>query len=226
MRPQMMTNILNCAKCKLFEKREPKLQLCNIKASEPLDPILVNLVRFEKTVNMRAKPVIEKCLVIVDHFSRYIQAYKVVDKRAITIAKCLHDNYFRHFGFPHRLLSDQGKEFCSSILAELCYYLNIKKVHTTPYHPQTNGAVEHVHQTLHCMIGKLDSKHRRNWPDHIESITHVYNATRSQITRYSPYFLMFGCRPWLPIDLLFLTSRQLPCTKGVNKYIKAPHKHL
>ena len=123
-------------------------------------------------------------------------------------------------------MSDQGKEFCNNILKEMCYYLNIKKVRTTPYHPQSNGAVERVHQTLRCMIGKLDNKRRKNWPDHLSSITHAYNSTRSQITGYSPYFLMMGRRPRLPVDLLFPTSRQLPKTKGVHEYVKALHGHL
>ena len=73
------------------------------------------------------------------------------------------------------------------------------------------------------MIGKLDNKRRKKWPEHLGAISHAYNATRSQITRYSPYFLMFGCRPWLPIDLLFLISQQLPQTKGMNEYVKTLH---
>ena len=123
-------------------------------------------------------------------------------------------------------MSDQGKEFCNNILKEMCYYLNIKKVRTMPYHPQSNGAVERVHQTLRHMIAKLDNKRRRNWPDHLSSITHTYNSTRSQIMGYSPYFLMMGRRPCLPVDLLFPTSRQLPKTRGVQEYVKALHGHL
>ena len=165
--------------------------------------------------------VVQKILVVTDNFSWFVQAYKVKDKRAITIAKCLYDNYFRHYGFPQRLLSHQGTELCNAILNEMCIYLNIKKLRTSPYHPQTNGAVEHVHQTLEWMITKLDNKRRRKWPEHLSSITHAYNSTRSQITGYAPYFLMMGCRLRLPIDLLFSTAQTLPGTKGVNEYIKA-----
>ena len=110
-------------------------------------------------------------------------------------------------GSQGHLMSDQGKEFCNNILKEMCYYLNIKKVRTMPYHPQSNGTVERVHQMLRRMISKLDNKCQKNWPDHLSSITHAYNSTRSQITGYSPYFLMMGRRPHLPVDLLFPTSR-------------------
>ena len=73
---------------------------------------------------------------------------------------------------------------------------------------------------------KLDNKRCKKWPDHLGTITHAYNSSRSQVTGYSPYFLMMGCRPRLPVDLLFPTSRQLPKTKGVHKYVKALHGHL
>ena len=220
MRTQMMT-LQHCKKCKVYEKKDPKALLCSITAMEPMDLVHVDLVGMEVTVETKKKLVVQKVLVVTDHFSRFIQAYKVKDKRAITIAKCLYDNYFRHYGFPHHLLSDQGTEFCNTILNEMCIYLNIKKLCMLPYHPQTNGAVKRVHQTLEWMIAKLDSKRCRKWPKHLSSITHAYNSTRSQITGYSPYFLMMGHRPWLPIDLLFPTARTLPGMKGVNEYVKA-----
>ena len=206
MRTQMMTSILNCAKCKVFEKREPKAPLCNIVASELMDLIHVDLLGLETTMDPQVTPSVQKILVVTDHFSHHVQAYKVPDKRAIMVAKCLYDEYFRHYGFPRRLMSDQGREFCNDILKEMCYYLNIKKIRTTPYHPQSNGAVERVHQVLRRMIGKLDNKRRKKWPDHLGTITHAYNSTRSQVTGYSPYFLMMGRRPRLPVDLLFPTS--------------------
>ena len=153
-----MASIMNCTKCKMFEKREPKAPLCSIVVTEPMDLIHVDLLGLETTMDLHPQLAVQKVLVITDHFSRHVQAYKVPDKRAITITKCLYDQYFRHYGFPRCLMSDQGKEFCNNILKEMCYYLNIKKVRTMPYHPQSNGTVERVHQTLRRMIAKLDNK--------------------------------------------------------------------
>ena len=67
MQTQMMTNILNCAKCKMFEKKEPKPPLCNITASEPIDLIHIDLVGFETTIDTKEKPIVNKVLVVVDH---------------------------------------------------------------------------------------------------------------------------------------------------------------
>ena len=162
MRTQMMNNILNCNKCKVFERKDPKPPPCNIMASEPMDLMHIDLLGLETTMNTKVHPNVAKILVITDHFSHHVQANKVEDKRAVTITKCLYDNYFRHYGFPRRLMSDQGKEFCNNILKEMCYYLNIKKIRTMPYHPQSNGSIERMHYTLCQMIGKLDNKRCKN----------------------------------------------------------------
>ena len=177
MRMQMMNNILNCYKCKVFKRKDPKPPLCNITVSEPMDLVHVNLLGLEITMNTKVCPNVAKILVITDHFSHHVQAYKVEDKGAVTIAKCLYDNYFRHYRFPRWLMSDQGKEFCNNILKEMCYYLNIKKIRTTPYHPQSNGSIKCVHNTLRRMIRKLDNKRRKNWVDHLSTITHAYKTT-------------------------------------------------
>ena len=101
--------------------------LCNIFALEPMDLIRVDLFGLETTMDPQITPSVQKILVVTDHFSCHVQAYKVPDKRAITIAKCLYDEYFRHYGFPRRLMSEQGQEFCNDILKEMCYHVNIKK---------------------------------------------------------------------------------------------------
>ena len=69
-----------------------------------------------------------------------------------------------------------------------------------PYHPQTNGLAERVHEMLQCMIGKLDPEKRKKWLAHIGSIIIAYNSTQSLVTRYSLYYLMFGrrLRPVVP----------------------------
>ena len=97
MRMQMMMALQKCEKCKIYEKKDPKAPLCTVATTEPMDLIHVDLVGMEVTIETKKKPVVQKILVVTDHFSRFIQAYMVKDKRAITIAKCLYDNYFRHY---------------------------------------------------------------------------------------------------------------------------------
>ena len=123
-------------------------------------------------------------------------------------------------------MSDQGTEFCGKVIAVMCSLLGIEKIWTTPYHPQTNGSAERVHQTLQCMIGKLDPEKRQKWPAHIGSIIIAYNSTRSLVTGYSPSYLMFGRRPRLPIDLLFPMHRTQTLTHTIDEYVASLYDRL
>ena len=96
------------------------------------------------------------------------------------------------FGALASLLSDRGAGFTSSIIEELCKILGIKQLQIMPYHPQMNGLVERLCQTIVHMIGKLGEDKKADWPSHLAEIAHAYNATQSAVTRYSPHYLMFG----------------------------------
>ena len=75
------------------------------------------------------------------------------------------------------------------------------------YHTQTNGQVERMNQTLIRMIGKLDQDRKACWSKFLPELLLSYNATRSAVTGYSPHFLLFRRRPWIPVDYQFPTIR-------------------
>ena len=163
-----------------------------IGATKPLDLVHMDFVGMETTIATRKRPVVKTVLVLVNHFTRFVCAYVVEDHQATMVAKVLYNEYFSVFGFPHWLMSDNAPEFVGKVLMALCDLLNVKQVRMSPYHPQSNGSIERAHQILIRMVGKLDPKRKSRWPDHISSICHTYNVTRSQVTGYSPHFLMFG----------------------------------
>ena len=123
-------------------------------------------------------------------------------------------------------MSDQGTGFTSKVIAAMCSLLGIEKIQTTPYHPQSNGSAKRVHQTLCQMIGKLDPEKRQKWLVHLGSVLIAYNATQSLVTGYSPYYLMFGRRPRLPIDLLFPTHREHNLTHTIDEYVEMLYRRL
>ena len=193
--------------------------------TEPLELVHIDYVGMEVTVATDKKHVVKNVLFVVDHFTWYVQAFGTKNHMARMTARVLYNNYFSVFGFPQRLMSDQGTEFCGKVIA-MCSLLGIEKIWTTPYHPQTNGSAERVHQTLQRMIGKLDLEKRQKWPAHIGSIIITYNSTRSLVTGYSLYYLMFGRRPRLPIDLLFPTRRMQTWTHTIDEYVASLYDRL
>ena len=197
-----------------------------ILCTEPMELVHIDYVGMEVTVAAKEKPVVKNVLVVVDHFTRYVQAYVTKNHTARMTARVLYNNYFSVFGFPQRLMCDQGTEFCGKVISAMCSLLGIEKIRMTLYHPQTNGSAERVHQTLQQMIGKLDPEKRKKWSYHIGSILIAYNATRSMVTGFSPYFLMFGQRPRLPIDLLFPTHQAQGLTRTIDKYVANLYNRL
>jgi len=80
--------------------------------------------------------------VAVDYFTRWVEVYPIPNQEASTAAKKLTEEMFFRFSPPEQLHSDQGGQFESDLIAEVCKILQIKKSRTTPYHPQGDGLVE------------------------------------------------------------------------------------
>lgn len=175
--------------------------LVSIHSNAPMELVCVDFLCLE-----RSKGGIENVLVVTDHFSRYAQAYPTKDQKARTVAKVLWKNFFCRFGFPAKLHTDQGRNFESAIVKELCKITGITKSHTTPYHPQGNGTSERFNRTLINMLGTLPPHLKPRWHEYVDAMTHAYNCTRHDSTGYTPYYLMFGRHPRLPVDLVFGTS--------------------
>ena len=123
-------------------------------------------------------------------------------------------------------MSDQGKGLAGKVIQVLCIMLGIKKIRTTPYHPHANRSAKRVHQTLMRMISKLDPEPWQKWLAHIRSMIIAYNATHSLVTGYSPYFLMFGRRPRLLINLLFPTQQGWGQARTIDEYIETLYDQL
>ena len=145
----------------------------------------------------------EWILVLVDHFTRYAVCYATKNKAAKTAAKCMFDDFFLKYGFPNRILHDQGGEFENRLMADLKELSGVKGSHTTPYHPMCNGKAERFNRTLLGMLRTLPETAKTRWKDHLQKMVHAYNATVCRSTKFSPFYLMFGREPQLPIDLMF-----------------------
>ena len=195
----MEQHIKRCDRCIRFKAKTEVAPLESIEASYPMELVHIDYLTIES--NKSEKDV--NILVVTDHYTRLAQAFVMSTQMAATVAKTLWDKYFMYYGIPEKILSDQGRNFESSLIMELCKLTGIKKLRTTPYRPQTNGQCEKFNSTLINMIGTLPSEIKYNWQDHINMLVHAYNCMDSTATKFSPYYLMFGREPNLPIDIEF-----------------------
>ena len=108
---------------------------------------------------------------------------------------------FSRTGIPLQLLSDQGPQFIGSLLDRLCRDLRIDKLKCTPYHPETNGAVERMHGTLGPMLTKA-SKMGLDWVEQLPFAMFALRSAPNKDTGFSPYQLVYGHRVRTPLDVL------------------------
>lgn len=142
-------------------------------------------------------------LVTGDYFTRYMEAFPIPNQEAVTIARTLVDGFFCRFGMPEQLHSDQGKQFESELLKEVCAVLRINKTHTTPYHPQSDGLIERYNRTLLSMLSTCAEQSPFHWEDHVQKVCLAYNTSVQATTGFTPFYLMFGREARLPIDFTF-----------------------
>uniref|UniRef100_A0A1A8UYG6 Gypsy retrotransposon integrase-like protein 1 n=1 Tax=Nothobranchius furzeri TaxID=105023 RepID=A0A1A8UYG6_NOTFU len=223
--PKMMQSvehkIKTCGRC-VRRKTPPEKSapLINIQTSRPMELVCMDYLSLEPDSHNT-----KDILVITDHFTKYAVAIPTKDQKAITVAKNLWEQFFVHYGFPERLLSDQGRDFESQLIKELCILVGSTKVRTSPYHPRGNP-VERFNRTLLSMLGTLKNKDKSHWRDYVKPLTHAYNCTKNEVTGYSPYELMFGRQPRLPIDISFNLPAKGGSPKSHSQYVKNLKAHL
>ena len=96
-----------------------------------------------------------------------------------------------HTGIPKELLTDQGGVFTSKVFIQACKLLNIRKLKTTAYHPQTNGILERWHRWLKDAL-RCQRESGREWDKLLKYCLLAYRAIPHRSTGFSPYELVNG----------------------------------
>ena len=218
--------IKKCSHCRKYEAAPPVAPMKPLTCSGPGELLHVDFTSIEETVPLKEEPVIQNVLVLQDHFSKYVVVYVVKDQTARTAAETLRNGYFRLFGVPAYLISDQGKAFMGHIITHLCDLYGVQKLRTSPYHAQTNGQVERMNQTIIRMIRNLEEDKKACWSEHLLERLLAYSATHSTVTGYSPYYLLFGRRSRIPVDYLFPTLHDSPHQTKMEVSVVAMQKRL
>ena len=148
-------------------------------------------------------------LLVVDSFTKWVEAFPMKTQESSDVANCLFENIFSRFGCPKYLVSDRGKSFMNSIVASLCEILEIKHFLTSSYHPQTNSQVERTNSTLIQCLRAYTDKHQENWPNKLPGILMALrNSPSTQSTDFSPFFMTFGMEMNLPYDVTAMPDKK------------------
>ncbi len=142
----------------------------------------------------------EYILAITDHFTKYTRAVAMPRHTAKHIAEAFVTNWTSWFGSPMQIHTDQGPDFESKLIHELCYIMDTEKTRTTAYRPSADGQVERYNQTMAQLLNAVCDNYE-DWDLKLPFVVSAYNATPHSVTGYSPNRLMVGREVYLPIDV-------------------------
>ena len=164
----------------------------------PFDKIAIDLVTECKTSTSQNKHI----LTIIDHLTGWPEAFPIPDKSADTIVTYFINEYLPVHMCPQCILSDNGTKFKNSLMDQVLQQLGIDRIFSAPYHPQSNGKLEVFHKYLKPTLKKLCEKDPTNWDKYLNQVLASYRITSNLATAASPFFLVYGRDPNLPLHQL------------------------
>ena len=156
-------------------------------------------------------------LVCCDHFTRWVEVFPLPDMSASTVARVLTHELFSRFGCPRQLHSDCAANFKGELIAEVCRLMGIRKTSTTSFHPQGNSRCERMMRTIIEMLSKYLDNHLE-WDQHLPLLMLGYRSQIHKSLGYSPFFLMLGREPRLPVDVE-IDSARVTKSASVASYV-------
>lgn len=225
MRRDIEKHCFECISCESRRSPNPRHRapLVSFTPSQPFQLVFADITELPMTSKGN-----RYILVLMDHFTKYVNIYPMPDQRASTVAKCIFENYIQEHGVPERIHTDQGKQFDGELMHTLCNDFNIRKSRTTPYHPQADGLIERFNRTLKEQLSRYIAMNGKEWDDYLCHLQFAYNTSRHSSTGFSPFYLLHGREARVPASTwLQMGSQVSHDSKGrPEDYAVAVHKRL
>lgn len=152
-------------------------------------------------------------LVCTDNLSKYVVAVPLRNEVAETILHAFFNHVVAIHGCPRVVISDNGSNLVGEASRDFFRLFGIKRIHTSVYHPQSNGQTERFNRTLAASLTNFVDTNQKNWSDYIQALTFAYNVSEHSVTKVSPYEYVFGRMPRLPIDNIMERSEFIDPTR-------------
>ena len=170
-------------------------------------------------------PVLSKgnrfCLTVIDMLTGYTMAVAIPNKSAETMVKAYMDHVYSIFRGSSCILTDNRSKFRNEVFDEVCDKLGIKRVYSPVYIPQSNGKLEGFHQFFKACISKHIQGNQLEWDEIIPLATAAYNLFPCQLSRESPFVLMFSRDSITPFLSLLEPSPQYWGERGGHLHLDA-----
>ena len=130
---------------------------------------------------------------------KHFAASRSTDGAAEMAASFVH-NVVRPHGVPEAVISDRDPRFTAHFYAELTKLLGVTLRMSTARHPQSDGQSEREIRTLITALRSFCNEHQDDWDDYLDMLELGFNSAVQASTQHTPYELLYGRAPRLPID--------------------------
>ena len=190
--------VQSCPTCQVH-KTQPapgRAPLNPIPVSGPFDMVGVDIVGPLPMTKCKNRYLV----VFMDYFSKWPEVFPVKSTEAEVIAKLFVEELVSRHSCISTLLSDQGTNFTSRLMKEVCRLMSCKKVQTTAYHPQTDGLVERFNRTLIQCLTAFVQENPRTWDLYVPYVLSAYRWSVHESTGHTPFELVYLREPQQPLD--------------------------
>jgi hypothetical protein len=154
-------------------------------------------------------------------FSHWPEAFALSSTTAKDVLTCLKKHIAMH-SVPAEVLSDRGTNFMAKKVHDFLSSMGSYYKHTSPYKPSSNGSVEGFHSYLAKALSAVISPNHDDWDEHLESVLFAYRATPMDALGMSPFEVIYGRKPNLPIDCIIgreMTDQPIDSVEDHRKMI-------
>lgn len=191
--------IKSCISCQLNKKE-------NKKAKAPMEITTTSVRPFQRLAIdiVGPLPITENgnrfIMTMQDDLTKFSYATVIPNHESKTLANEF-VKFITIFGIPETILTDNGSDFTSGLIKEVNKLFKVRHILTSPYHPQSNGALERSHSTLKDYLKHYLNKQQTNWDEYVELAMFTYNTHIHASTKFTPFELMFGHKAQIPSSL-------------------------
>ena len=200
LKPSVEKHIKMCYQCQRRNKQAAKYATLHFDvATFPMHFISMDLIgKFHPPTSRKHR----YALTVICMLTGYVFCVPLKTKAAEEVIQAYIDNVYSKFGGSLKMLSDNGTEFKNKVFEQVAKELGLEyKLYTPPYHPASNGRIEGFHAFLKACITKHVAP-QLEWDVLVPLACAAYNFIPNEHSKESPFFLMFGRNPVLPLNTL------------------------
>lgn len=190
--------VKSCLACQKRSEKKPQLPIVPSRPTQVFRHVYIDCMIMPKSHGKT------QIVAARDDLTGYIEARMISTAKARTVAAFIWEDIICRWGAIEVITTDNGTEFVGAAVKELVEKYGIHQITISPYNSRASGVVERGHRTFReALVRSCDNP--LEWPRMFHHTLWAERVTIRAATGYSPFYLVMGYQPFLPIDAAQLT---------------------